>query len=118
MRKSKKQIRADSAGYGHLYDLPAWESLRREAFQRDALTCALCGRVCVGRYPAASSPVCDHIRPHRGDLRLFLDPDNLQTLCKDCHDRAKQGQEARGYSLATDADGWPLDPCHPANRRG
>jgi 5-methylcytosine-specific restriction endonuclease McrA len=109
--------RGDSESYDHLYDLSEWESLRRQTFQRDALICALCGRVCAGRYPSASSPVCDHIRPHRGALALFLDPGNLQTLCKSCHDSEKQGREVRGYSLATDATGWPLDPQHPANRR-
>ena len=29
----------------------------------------------------------DHIIPHRGDWRLFGDPNNLQSLCKPCHSR-------------------------------
>lgn len=30
--------------------------------------------------------VVDHIRPHRGDERLFWDKSNWQPLCKKCHD--------------------------------
>lgn len=37
--------------------------------------------------------VCDHIKPHRGDERLFWDRANLQTLCKPCHDSLKQVEE-------------------------
>lgn len=31
--------------------------------------------------------VVDHIRPHRGDKKLFWDESNWQPLCKKCHDR-------------------------------
>ncbi|WP_370267435.1 HNH endonuclease signature motif containing protein [Nioella sp.] len=60
--------------------------------------------------------VVDHIVPHRGDLALFWDPGNWQTLCPDHHDITKQRDEQRGFSNARGADGWPLDPRHPANR--
>lgn len=29
----------------------------------------------------------DHIKPHRGDRRLFDDPRNHQSLCSSCHSR-------------------------------
>ncbi|MCI5096646.1 MAG: HNH endonuclease [Rhodobacteraceae bacterium] len=29
----------------------------------------------------------DHIQPHRGDVRLFWDRSNWQSLCKPCHSR-------------------------------
>lgn len=38
----------------------------------------------------------DHITAHRGDRRLQLDPDNIQTLCKPHHDSAKQREERSG----------------------
>jgi len=60
--------------------------------------------------------VVDHMIPHRGDLNLFYDPGNLQTLCPDCHDRNKQREETRGYSEERGPDGWPIDPMHPANK--
>jgi len=60
--------------------------------------------------------VADHIIAHKGDEGLFFDPDNLQTLCPDHHDRTKQQEERRGYSQTRGDDGWPIDPRHPANR--
>jgi 5-methylcytosine-specific restriction protein A len=44
--------------------------------------------------------VVDHIRPHRGDWALFIDPGNHQSLCKSCHDRktAAEQREKRGVS--------------------
>lgn len=60
--------------------------------------------------------VVDHIIPHRGDPELFWDQRNWQTLCPDHHDIVKQREEVRGFSNARGADGWPLDPDHPANR--
>ncbi|MCL4065331.1 HNH endonuclease [Pseudomonas sp. GX19020] len=60
--------------------------------------------------------VVDHIVPHRGDLGLFWDRLNWQTLCPDHHDIVKQREEVRGFSNARGPDGWPLDPAHPANR--
>lgn len=29
----------------------------------------------------------DHIIPHKGDMRLFWDTDNWQSLCKSCHSK-------------------------------
>ena len=59
--------------------------------------------------------VADHIKPHRGDEALFWTGE-LQTLCADDHDVTKQQIEVRGYHAEPDADGWPIDPNHPANR--
>ena len=59
--------------------------------------------------------VCDHIVPHRGDVAAFW-RGPFQTLCPDHHDRAKQIEETKGFSVAVGGDGWPIDPGHPANR--
>jgi 5-methylcytosine-specific restriction enzyme A len=37
--------------------------------------------------------VVDHVRPHRGDQKLFWDQNNWQSLCRHCHD--KKSGEAR-----------------------
>jgi hypothetical protein len=52
--------------------------------------CVECER--QGRITPAT--VVDHIIPHKGNLELFWDEDNLQALCKPCHDRktAKEGR--------------------------
>ena len=34
-----------------------------------------------------AADVVDHIVPHRGDMRLFWDPGNWQSLSKRCHDK-------------------------------
>ena len=39
--------------------------------------------------------VVDHIKPHRGDQRLFWDRVNWQPMCKPCHDGRKQREERR-----------------------
>jgi 5-methylcytosine-specific restriction endonuclease McrA len=54
------------------------------------------------------STVVDHIRPHKGDVALFWDSNNLQTLCTGCHNAGKQSIEVRGYDKAVGMDGWPL----------
>ncbi|MFG1247628.1 HNH endonuclease [Xanthobacter flavus] len=75
------------------YKTAAWERKRQEVFARDLYQCqrAECGRIIV----APHERVCDHRRPHRGDPALFWDDGNLQTLCKACHDGAKQAEERR-----------------------
>ena len=45
----------------------------------------LCER-CRSRGWTSQAKVVDHIKPHRGDLDLFWDEDNWQSLCKRCHD--------------------------------
>lgn len=99
------------------YDGKRWRALKAATHLANGYTCGMCGCLCVGRSPAPNSPVCDHKVPHRGDATLFFDPDNLWTVCKQCHDSEKQRIEKTGYSSMPDASGWPSDPRHPANRR-
>lgn len=69
-----------------------WQALRA-AHLRDHPLCephGRQGRVCADRL------VVDHKIPHRGDRRLLLDPDNLETMCKPLHD-AKTAREDGGF---------------------
>lgn len=66
-----------------------WEA-ERKAFLIANPTCKRCGK------PAN---VVDHIRPHRGDQRLFWDRSNWQPLCTSCHSRHKQAQERRSEAV-------------------
>lgn len=74
-----------------LYNTARWRKLRLSIFQRDVFTCRMpnCGRL----EGDTSQLVCDHRVPHRGDVSLFWDEANLQTLCKPCHDGIKQKSE-------------------------
>ncbi|WP_430034145.1 hypothetical protein [Neorhizobium sp. BT27B] len=56
-----------------------------------------------------AADVVDHRTPHKGDLELFHDPNNLQSLCKHHHDSAKQMME-RGKQVVTyDLSGYPIE---------
>ena len=56
--------------------------------------------------------VVDHVKPHKGNEVLFFNPLNLQSLCKSCHDSAKQTLEKSGVLIGCGTDGTPLDPSH------
>lgn len=71
----------------HLYNTPAWKhpitGMRRFILNRDPV-CVECNK--------RASTIADHVRDHRGDLRLFMDPLNIRGICKPCHD-AKTGSQ-------------------------
>jgi 5-methylcytosine-specific restriction protein A len=75
------------------YKTSRWQKLRWDVLVRDLFTCQMksCGRIEAN----TALLVADHKIPHHGDERLFWDRDNLQCLCKPCHDRLKQAEERR-----------------------
>jgi 5-methylcytosine-specific restriction protein A len=91
-----------------VYDTPTWKRLRRRQLSREP-ACRLCAQ--MGRMTAGT--IVDHIRPHKGDPVLAYDERNLQVLCKQCHDTAKQKLDKTGQLIGSCADGMPLDPNHP-----
>jgi len=58
--------------------------------------------------------VVDHIKPHRGDRKLFFDPANLCSMNKHCHDSFKQSEElgGHGFDRGSDERGFPLNQDH------
>lgn len=70
-------------GYGH-----KWRKAR-EGWLKAHPLCAYCER--EGR--ASVATVVDHRTPHRGDMALFWDSGNWQSLCKSCHDSIKKREE-------------------------
>jgi 5-methylcytosine-specific restriction endonuclease McrA len=60
-----------------------WQKARA-AFLNLHPRCAMCG---------AAARVVDHIIPHHGDMRLFWDRKNWQSLCFHCHNSKKQRLE-------------------------
>lgn len=101
---------AEAQAYRPLYKTAQWKRLRQWVLSQEPL-CRYCAA--AGRTTAAE--VVDHIRPHKGDRKLFYDCRNLQPLCRNHHDSAKQFEEKRGYSNEIGLDGNPIDPRHPAN---
>jgi 5-methylcytosine-specific restriction protein A len=70
--------------------------------------CAECEK--QGRWVSAN--VVDHIVPHRGDMTLFWDSENWQSLCANCHSSHKQRLERSGRVVGCDVDGMPLEEGH------
>ncbi len=102
--------------FKHLYNSAEWQSLRMQVFIRDMFICQMCGqptyRVANSKQACnrKRSPVADHIKPHKGNVELFFDPNNIQTLHKYCHDKHKQKLERGGKQRPeTGLDGWPKE---------
>lgn len=67
------------------------------------------------RGQTVAATIADHVERHNGDPALFFSIP-LQSLCKTCHDSAKQAEELAGFSKEAGLDGWPIDPRHPFNQ--
>lgn len=88
----KKRIQAEP--WRKWYNLRVWrDTIVPFILQRDPV-CKKCER-----YPSA---VVDHIKPHRGIWELFRDTNNLQGLCKHCHDE-KTAREDGGFGKSPEA---------------
>jgi 5-methylcytosine-specific restriction protein A len=81
------QYRASSSSRG--YD-SRWRKARIGWLKKNPL-CAACQS--IGVITAANE--VDHIRPHRGDKKLFWDSANWQSLCKSCHSRKTAMEDSR-----------------------
>jgi 5-methylcytosine-specific restriction endonuclease McrA len=103
---------ATDSEYKRWYDLSIWRKSLRPAQLRRQPLC----EYCLKRELTVVAQVVDHITPHQGDWSLFRDPDNLQSLCKSCHDGAKQAQERGSLLRGCGTDGLPLDPNHTWNK--
>ena len=88
-----------------------WQQARVGWLRKHPL-CVECNR--RGRVEAAI--IVDHIKPHRGDMVLFWDKTNWQSLCKSCHDSWKQRLEKSGRGGGCTVDGLPADAGHHWNR--
>lgn len=67
------------------YNSSAWRKLRQSVLQRDNYECQWCKA--AGRVTTDAILEVDHIKPLEQFPELAMDPDNLRTLCKDCHNK-------------------------------
>lgn len=79
-----------STGRGYGY---RWQQAREQYLAKHPL-CVMCQG--EGRTEAATT--VDHITPHRGDMTLFWDRTNWQSLCTTHHSAHKQRLEAAGLA--------------------
>jgi|SRR5579872_6436534 len=111
MRRGEDRRSPEALVWRRWYRTARWLSLRDDQLTREPLC-----RSCARRGQTVAAVVADHVKAHRGDPALFWDRENLQSLCQACHDGPKQREDRLGFSTEVDADGWPVDPHHRANR--
>ena len=88
--KPKRAARRASAEYHAWYGLPLWiDDLRPAQLLREPWC-----RECAKRGIRTRATVVDHVDPHQGDWAKFIDRDNLQSLCKRCHDQKTAREQA------------------------
>jgi hypothetical protein len=83
-----------------LHKTARWQALRWSVLTRDLFTCQICGRI----EGDTSKLVCDHVKPHRGNVEMFW-AGPFQTLCKPCHDGQKQKEEVAARAAGLDVYG-------------
>ncbi len=79
----------DRNQYTKLYNGRQWRKMSIAYRKQNPL----CEMECKSNGLLKPAKVVDHIKPHRGDLKLFYDWNNLQSACHRCHNR-KSGREA------------------------
>ena len=88
----------------NFYAQQRWRKLAAQIRKRDNMRCAFCGTACGFKGDA----IVDHIKPRRLHPELAYDPNNLQLLCKRCHDSTKKRDE-NNPSRGCDVNGLPND---------
>lgn len=73
------------------YKTAAWQRLRMRQLKKKPFC-----EFCKNKNILTEADTVDHIVPHKGDMKLFFDPENLQSLDKKCHSSAKQRLEKKG----------------------
>lgn len=86
-----------------LYTTSRWHKLKHQQLAAHPL-CVF--HLQLGKMVKAE--VVDHIIPWRGNEQLFWDSNNLQSLCKLCHDSVKKRFEVSGVAVGHDVTGMPI----------
>ena len=82
------------------YDSAQWERVRTGVLMRDRYMCTRCGR------PAEEVHHIKHLTPENiNDPNVSLNPNNLTSLCRDCHFEEHRNDRARGHTR----DGREID---------
>lgn len=93
--KQYNQARRDNKrDYLAFYNSATWRELRTQVLLRDNGICQRCGM---------EATLVDHIIPSEDDWADRLNPDNLESLCKDCHywkTRRETAKRKRGQHRA------------------
>ena len=73
------------------YNSKEWELTRDFILRRDKFLCVKCGR------PAEEVHHIKHLSPQNiGDVSITMNPENLISLCRECHFNEHKGEHGRG----------------------
>lgn len=100
-RKEYERERRDREPWRNWYKRAIWLRLRAQQLAKEPL-CECC---LIERDDVVGAEVVHHREPHRGVWERFVDPDNLASVCKPCHDGEIQRGERAGW---TDR-GWQVE---------
>lgn len=89
VRRTVQSERGVSAEWHNLYYSARWRRMRAAQLIAEPFC-----RHCAAAGIRQRAEDVDHIKPHRGDKRLFFDPTNLQSLCHSCHSRKTIAERA------------------------
>lgn len=97
VRRQQEQQRASAQERGYGW---RWQKASK-AFLRAHPLCQ-CPECDEGRKRVTAATVVDHKIPHKGDMVLFWDSSNWQSMSKPCHD-AKTAREDGGFGHGREA---------------
>ena len=100
--QSQKLRHNDRRAYQHLYHTKRWKDTRLAVLNERPLC-----EWCEAQGLTVAATIVDHKVNHKGDEALFFcEGDQLNALCKPCHDthaqRRDHGKDVRAIGL----DGW------------
>lgn len=91
-KRSGGERSAEAKAWHRLYNLPQWTEELRPAQLLRQPWCEECAK----RGQRVRATDVDHIRDHKGNLELFADANNLQSLCHSCHSSKTMRSMQRG----------------------
>ena len=90
-RKIRELVSDSRYGWHAFYKTKEWDHKRREILQRDHHACVECKR--RGRYTQANT--VHHIVHLKSAPELALENDNLESLCRDCHEKIHEKENVK-----------------------
>ena len=97
--KTLSQLKRESGGRARSYRPSAakrgygyrWQKASKGFLKKNPLCVE-----CKEQGSTTQAEVVDHIVPHKGDMKLFWDRDNWQSMCVPCHN-SKTAREDGGF---------------------
>lgn len=103
----RNRARSGGGSLRKLYSCKRWRDLRQDVAEAAAWMCQGCDvphQLNEIKFHPDSLTV-DHKTPHKGNLVLFWDVENLQAVCKRWHDTEKQKMEQAAHATGQ-GEGW------------